>query len=491
MKKLLLFISVLFPALMQAAVVSPLHLNDVALTREGDVLQLNMQINPAQYHLSTNAQWEVTPIITSLDGLNSAVMPSFVVTGKNAYYYALRQGIDSQSSVLRSGKKESAPYSASLAWQDWMKMSKVDLVARKISCCGNDPRRSDNVTLPGLTQSVDTIPVARLSYDRPSYVPAFEYVVPIKDEVKQRKLSGRAYVNFIVNKTNIVPTYMNNMVELKKILNSIDSVRFNRDASVDTIRLTGYASPEGPYDNNVRLAAGRTEAVKQYVQNLYDFPAKVYFTASVPEDWEGLREYIARTDMTQKQEMLDYIDSSAHDPVRRNDLFARKFPKEYQFLLKNEYPWLRHTDYYIHYVVRQYTTIEEILEALHTNPSNLSLNEFFRAAAHYPQESREYRDVLEQAVSFYPNEPIANLNAANAAMSSGEYARAARYLNKAGGSAEATYSKGVLAALQGDYQKALPLFADAQKAGLEKASDAARQINDILDVHENIEYVCE
>lgn len=491
MKKFLLFISLLIPAMIQAAVVSPLHLEDVSVARQDENLLLNMQINPAQYRLSTNAQWEVTPVVTSADGIHTAAMPSFVVTGKNAYYYALRQGVDSQSMVFRSGNKASSEYSAALKWEDWMRVSKVDLVVRKISCCGNNALRPDNIVLPRQSESIDTLPVARLSYSRPAYTPAFEYVVPIKDEVKRRKLSGRAYVNFIVNKTDIVPSYMNNIVELKKILNSIDSVRFNRDATVDTIRLTGYASPEGPYDNNVRLAAGRTEAVKRYVQNLYDFPANVYFTASVPEDWNGLREYIARTDMDRKQEMLDYIDSTASDPVHRNDVFARRFPQQYQFLLKNEYPWLRHTDYYIHYVVRQYATIAEILEALHTNPSNLSLNEFFRAAAHYPQDSSEFSDVLEKAVAFYPDEPIANLNAANAAMSAGEFARAARYLAKAGTSAEATYSAGVLKALQGEYDLALPLFNQAAKQGLDKAEEAARQISNIVNVRENIEYVCQ
>lgn len=481
----------LLPALMQAAVVTPLHLRHVEVAHAADALTLNMQISPADYHLSTNAQWEVTPVVTSVDGLHSLKMPSYIVTGRNAYYYALRQGLDSQAEILRAGNKIPSDYSASLKWEEWMKQSKVDLVATRISCCGNSPDRKDDISIPGIVEKVDTIPVAVLSFVPKRYSPDFEYVVPIKDEVKQRKLSGRAYVNFIVNKTNIVPTYMNNMVELKKILSSIDSVKFNRDASVDTIRLTGYASPEGPYDNNVRLAKGRTEAVKQYVMNLYDFPAKVYFTASVPEDWAGLREYIVRTDMAQKQEMLDYIDTSAGDPVKRNDNFARLFPQQYQFLLKNEYPWLRHTDYYIHYVVKQYTTIEEILEAYRTNPSNLSLNEFFRAAAHYPQGSAEYCEVLEKAATFNPEDPTANLNAANAAMSAREYARAGRYLAKAGNSAEAIYSKGVLSALQAEYNDALPLFDKAASMGLSKAKDAAAQIRDILGVHQEIEYVCE
>ena len=48
-----------------------------------------------------------------------------------------------------------------------------------------------------------------------------------------------------VNRTEIYPGYMNNTVELKKITNSVDSVRDNPDATIQGITLTGYASPEG------------------------------------------------------------------------------------------------------------------------------------------------------------------------------------------------------------------------------------------------------
>ncbi|MCM1152130.1 MAG: DUF3868 domain-containing protein [Muribaculum sp.] len=480
MKKILMIMALTVPGmLMQAQQVADLHVTDAVISRVEDNMDVAMTVKPSDYKLKTNTQWRVTPMLYSIDLTDSIALPSFLITGKNAWYYAQRQGLDSDgTSLLRSGKGDDLAYAASTPYQSWMEHSVLKLQARKVSCCGESPK---DVT--------DNYPVAEINLEPERFQAAFNYVTPVKQERKDRNMHGRAYVNFIVNKTNIVPTYMNNTVELRKILNSIDSVRLNADATVDTILLTGYASPEGPWNNNVRLAKGRTEAVKEYVKRLYDFPASVYRTNSVPEDWEGLREYIAGSNLANRDAMLAFIDNEANPVQTRNDRFRARFPQQYQFLLKNEYPWLRHTDYYIHYVIKQYTTVDEIREAYKRDPRNLSLNEFFILAQTYPANSNEYCDMLVQAAAIYQNEPEANLNAANASMARGEYAAAGRYLAKAGSSAEADYARGVLAALTQDYDNALTLFGNAANAGVDRAADAARQINDMMQCNGTVRYL--
>lgn len=97
-------------------------------------------------------------------------------------------------------------------------------------------------------------------------------------------------------------------------------------------------------------------------------------------------------------------------------------------------------------------------------PSNLSLNEFFTAAKSFPEGSKEFCDILEKAVLYYPHDERANLNAANAAMSKGAYHRASLYLGNAGNGAEAEYLRGVLAALEKDYGNALQHLGKAGKS---------------------------
>ena len=63
-----------------------------------------------------------------------------------------------------------------------------------------------------------------------------------------------------------------------------------------------------------------------------------------------------------------------------------------------------------------------------------------------PGDSARFREVFEVAVRLYPDAPEANLNAAVTALSFDDLDNAARYLPKAGDSAEAVYARGILAA---------------------------------------------
>ena len=93
--------------------------------------------------------------------------------------------------------------------------------------------------------------------------------------------------------------------------------------------------------------------------------------------------------------------------------------------------------------------------------------------------SREFDDAFETAVRMYPNDPTANLNAANSAMKRGDMEGAGRYLDKAGQSAEAVYARAVYAGLQGNYAKAKQLFSQAQAAGLAAAAEESKRLGNI------------
>jgi outer membrane protein OmpA-like peptidoglycan-associated protein len=71
-------------------------------------------------------------------------------------------------------------------------------------------------------------------------------------------------VHFKVNKTNITADQQANVERVAMYLKN------NPTATVD---IKGYASPEGPHDNNIRLANGRAEAVKNMLINKYKIDA--------------------------------------------------------------------------------------------------------------------------------------------------------------------------------------------------------------------------
>jgi tetratricopeptide (TPR) repeat protein len=169
---------------------------------------------------------------------------------------------------------------------------------------------------------------------------------------------------------------------------------------------------------------------------------------------------------------------SEREPDNKEWWIHNNWTDDYNFLLKNCYPALRHSDYTIEYTIRHYTSPREIEEIMNTAPQKLSLDEFYLLAQTYDEGSEELDELFEIAVRMYPNDEVANLNAANSAMSKGDYERALRYLERAGDGAEVQYARGALEVLREDYQAAMPYLEEAKRMGIAEAETTINAIQD-------------
>lgn len=277
------------------------------------------------------------------------------------------------------------------------------------------------------------------------YQPHYQlaYVTPQAEQEKTRQLSGRAFLDFVVNKTDIRPTYRGNAAELAKVLQTIDVVRRDTFTTITHISIHGYASPESPYQHNAYLAQARAEAFAAYVQGLISLPKNLFTIQSTPEDWEGLSAAL----MDNGQWITDdvrAIVASDDDPDAKERQLKKMYPREWRWMLDSIFPALRHSDYEVSYTVRPFT-VEEAARIIREKPQHLSLNEMFLVANTYEPGSQDYNDVFETAVRMYPNDATANLNAAVIALGKNNLDDAKRYLSKAGTSAEAQNARAVLA----------------------------------------------
>ncbi|MDE6410407.1 MAG: DUF3868 domain-containing protein [Muribaculaceae bacterium] len=442
------------------------------LRKDGDRLLLNMTLDAAKLRMSTNREMVYTPMI--VNGTDTLRMRPFAVAGKNRFYSHVRGDKNTIEPVAyRAGQiKEPIVYKEDFPYAKWMEDAKVEMEAQERGCCSK-------------YGPAFYVPVAQIDLVPRSYTADVIYVTPKAEAIKERQINARAYIDFPVNKIEIYPDYRRNPQELKKILATIDSVRADENLTFKSIHIKGYASPEGTYANNERLAKGRTQTLADYVRNLYKFKSNVITTSYTPEDWAGLEEYVkseaGKRNLTNAEGILAIIT----DPAYRGKDDARelaiktKFPKDYQFLLAEVYPGLRHSDYAVNFTVRSYQTPEEISKIMKTAPQNLSLSELFVLAKSLEPGSKEYNETFDLAVQLYPNDPVANLNAGNAALMRGDLEAAAKYLAKAGDSTEAQYARATLAAMEKDYAKANQILSGLRQ--LPQAQAAEKQIKNITD----------
>ncbi|MCI9607698.1 MAG: hypothetical protein HFJ94_05950 [Muribaculaceae bacterium] len=435
--------------------------------RSESSLIVNLAVNLADFSNQTNREVILTPVIKS--STDSLVLQPIIVAGRTRYYRHLRNDSNpAPYTLLRSNRTDTADYTQVVDYAPWMETSELILRYSVEGCCG------DNLGENGSTL------LATLDFAPRVFVSTYIYVKPEAEAVKTRSVSGSAFIDFKIGKTVIDPDYRNNPRELAEIRASIDEVKSDKDVTITSLSVVGYASPDGSYAGNERLAKGRTQSLVDYVNNLYHFPAGIMHTAWHAEDWEGLVAYLRSSSIENKDAIIELAADNSLAPDTREARLKSRFPKQYAFLLENVFPSLRHSDYKIDFNVRAYVSTEEIAAVMASAPQKLSLEELFRYARSLDENSPEFREVMEVAVRMFPDSPVANLNAASTAVAHGEFDLARAYLAKAGNSPQATYINALLLIQDTqDYPAARALLRTAADAGVAEATAALQQLDDL------------
>lgn len=434
------------------------------MNRNGKYLTVTMDIDLSELDVNSNRAVLLTPRLAN--GTDSIDLPSVGIYGRRRYYYYIRNGIstisgETEKSFKASDKPGQLEYDNHIPYENWMDGATLKFHRSDWGCC----------------QEILAEYEGLLGRHREVFFPELVFVQPKAEVLKSRSLSGSAYIDFPVNRTVIYPDYRRNTVELGKIQATIDSVRNDKDITITSVWLKGFASPESPYKHNTDLAIGRTAALKKHIGQLYHFADSIIRTDYEPEDWAGLRRYVERSNIDHRTEILAMIDSDM-EPDAKEAKIKRTYPQEYRFMLQNFYPALRHTDYRIDYTIRTFSEADEIRRIMEERPQKLSLNEFYLVAGKYEPGTDEFTDVFETAVRMFPNDEVANLNAANAAIRRDDFATARRYLAKAGDTAEAVYARGALAVREDDYETARRYLSKAKEMGLEKAALTLKELDE-------------
>jgi outer membrane protein OmpA-like peptidoglycan-associated protein len=435
-------------------------IRNAEISRHRDSVTVSMQMDVTDTRIKSGGSLILAPRLSGADGKGSAYVPPVELMGRKRRIYLQRNPETAYTSdemyrVIEKKRKEKqlVEYTVTVPYASWMEHSRLQIVE---DLCGCGKVESGNLN--------------ELAQADLSFRPRLAYVVPEAEPVKARELSGKAFLDFRVNRTEIDPSYRQNPVELKRILASIDTVKNDRDFTVTEITIKGYASPEGSYAVNKRLAEGRTEALKKYIVDRYGFDKSVIRVESEPENWQGLVEYVSASSLSDKEQILDFIENGPSDIDQKEKQMRTKFPASYSVLLNDCYPGLRRTDYRIDYVIRRFR-LEEAKALVKTAPQRLSLEEMFAVAQTYEPGSEDFNQVFDVAVRMYPDDETANINAANALLEQGRAEEALKYLDKVKDSSpEAANARGVAYILLKDYEKAGRYIGKALEGHLEEAA---------------------
>lgn len=446
------------------------------LIQKGDSVYIDAVVTVTPEAVKTRSFLELTPVLES--GSRKEGLPSILVNGRiRQKVYNREVALDNLDDVprymvLKAGKEEQViPYKFTVAYENWMKDARL-MLDPNLCGCGKEK--------PG-----DPLLIADKIRRRPDkrfeVTPSFAFITPMAETEKHRSEIVPAYLNFQVDKYQILTDFRNNAMELAKINRTIEVITRDKNIRPTGMELKGFASPEGRYASNKVLAENRVKALRGYIRAKNDFKADFFSLDAVPEDWDGFKvKTEADVNMPNRDEVLAIINSQDEPDKKEALLRILKGGASFTYVLKDIFPSLRRSEFKVNYTVREFT-VEEGREIIKIHPQQLSLGEMFAVANSYEIGSQEYNDVFELAVRMYGDDPVANLNAANISMNKGDFTAAKKYLAKAGNGPEAIHAKGVLALLTGNLDEAEDLLRQAQSAGVKEAGANLEQLQKKLD----------
>ncbi len=445
--------------------------DQVSVTQDGGKVIATLNLILDQITLKSNQQLFVTPYIISADQ-KMAAFPTVLLNGRNMQYVYERSGLSRKAKATfanicqvarrRNGKQQTLPYTQSIDIQPWMTEKEMTLRLAIDTCGCGDMAGADEAEL------------MRLNFASQPKLFYTAFITPAVTEAPVAIHEGEARVQFEVNKTELhAQPYVckngqkiDNRAQLQIICDSIDYALRVENVEIANINICGYASPESPYDHNDYLATNRSRSLAEYIGQRYKLPQDRCTYSSVPENWAEFRELVlAATDITDKQrhDLLELIDkptygSADYDAKERTLKNDARFAKLYkEKILPVWFPKLRCTKFAISTRLKP-ATDEQLARIIKTSPELLSLNQMFRVARLYAEGSPEFNETFQTALRFYANDPVANLNAAVAAIKVNNYEMAAKLLEKAGNSPEAENARGVVAAHNNDTSDAIRHF---------------------------------
>lgn len=444
------------------------YLRDLTIREINDSLQVSYRINPNRDSITNGQAIYISPVLMMRD--NHYPLEPVIIAGKNKQQ-VLRRWANNYKRELPSYiinpelQNDSAPYfNVQIPY-----LQKVDS-ARMLVKLESLHYRGKHT----LTSDITVSPVIQASQKTYIISPQVSFITP-KKENKHHYVQKSSSVFFKIGHSDILPTYRNNdtgISEMERILRDLVN---NKNISLESVYIHGYASPEGRYGVNETLAQKRALALKNHIRSMFNIPDSLLKTDTTPEDWTGLTALIGSKELINKEDIRN-IMSIERDDERETALKQLDSGKPYHIIQKELFPQLRRVEYQICYSIKDYNGDEiKILEK--SNPENLSHTELYNLAMSYGETSPEYNRLFTETIPFYfPDDTAAINNAAAVLIKKRDLDAARRLLEQAAPSNLLYNNMGIIYMLEGNREEAIRCFDKAISSGNEQAVYNKREL---------------
>lgn len=254
----------------------------------------------------------------------------------------------------------------------------------------------------------------------------------IAEDNFQRAINQKqaATIKFLIAQSNIRGSELNSQ-NIKDFIATLRNIKSDEESLVlNGIEVSAYASPDGGYNFNEKLADRRGQTATEYVKqqlksNSLETDIDTKYTA---EDWEGFQELVSQSNIQDKDLILRVL-SMYNDPEQR-EREIQNISHIYGELAEAVLPELRRARMVINYDVVGRTD-DEIKETFKATPEKLSVEELVYYGNLLAESFNEKQDVYEKAIQLFPKDYRAYNNLAEVAMQHEQYQRAETLLKQA------------------------------------------------------------
>ena len=265
-----------------------------------------------------------------------------------------------------------------------------------------------------------------------------------------------ANIKFLVNQANLRKSELknNSVTEFVEMLKKINADR--EGFNLSNVEVQAYASPEGGFKFNDKLAGKRQNVSEKYVKDQLkktkmNADIDAHYTA---QDWDGFQRLVQASNLQDKDVILRVL-SMYKDPEEREQQI-RNMSAAFRELADGILPELRRSRLIINYETIGRSD-DQIQEQYNADAAKLSADELLYFASLQDTQADQEK-VYKKTAELYDKDYRAYNNLATIALSKGDKAAAASYLAKAlaldANSAESNANKGLMSLAAGNMAEA-------------------------------------